>query len=167
MAAEQQVDERDQRDEHQQHRDDVEQELQSFERAARERSDGVGVLTRQFDGRRGVRSPGTSSTASAIATGVAANEASNRWPSACGTTGASTWAYSTSTVPAIVAMPQFMTMNSSLRDNRARYGRTTSGASTMPTNTFAAAETPTAPPTPTVRSSSHAKPRTTSGRMRQ
>ena len=39
----------------------------------------------------------------------------------------------------------------------------TSGASTMPTNTLAAAETPTAPPRPIVRCSAHANARTTSG----
>ena len=39
----------------------------------------------------------------------------------------------------------------------------TSGASTMPTNTLAAADTPTAPPRPIVRCSAHANARTTSG----
>ncbi len=37
----------------------------------------------------------------------------------------------------------------------------------MPTKTFAAADTPTAPPTPRVRSSSHENPRTTIGSTRQ
>src|ERR1700757_1585716 len=42
-----------------------------------------------------------------------------------------------------------------------------SGASTMPTKIFAAVETPTAPPTLSVRSSSQEKPCTSGGRMRQ
>jgi len=67
----------------------------------------------------------------------------------------------------MVAMPQLMVTNSSLRLIAATYGRTTSGASTMPTKTFAAADRPTAPPTRIVRTSSHENPRTIHGRMRQ
>ena len=42
-----------------------------------------------------------------------------------------------------------------------------SGASTMPRKMLAAADSPTAPPTPSVRSSSQEKPRTIGGRIRQ
>src|ERR1044071_9806398 len=43
-------------------------------------------------------------------------------------------------------MPPAMMAKSSPRDTRARYGRTNSGASTIPTKMFAAAESPTTPP---------------------
>ena len=42
-----------------------------------------------------------------------------------------------------------------------------SGASTMPKKILAAVDNPTAPPTPSVRSNSHAMPRTTGGSTRQ
>ena len=42
-----------------------------------------------------------------------------------------------------------------------------SGASTMPRKMLAAVDSPTAPPTLSVRSSNHEKPRTIGGRMRQ
>ena len=42
-----------------------------------------------------------------------------------------------------------------------------SGASTWPTKMLAAVESPTAPPTPSVRSSAQEKPRTIGGRMPQ
>jgi len=67
----------------------------------------------------------------------------------------------------MVAMPPVMTMNISLRDSDARYGRMNSGASIWPTKTFAAALTPTAPPTLSVRCSTQAKPLTIRGRTRQ
>ena len=66
-------------------------------------------------------------------------------------------------MPATVAMPQVMTMNSSPRFSATRYGRTSRGASTMPTKTLAAALTPTAPPMPNARSSTQAAPRTATG----
>ena len=75
--------------------------------------------------------------------------------------------YRNSTVPAIEAMPPAMMANSSPRETRARYGRTKSGASTMPTNTLAAADRPTTPPTPISFSSSHDKARTIAGSTRQ
>jgi hypothetical protein len=65
------------------------------------------------------------------------------------------------------AMPPVITMNSSLRVRLARYGRMNSGASTMPRKILAAVESPTAPPTLSVRSSSQEKPCTSGGRMRQ
>jgi hypothetical protein len=64
-------------------------------------------------------------------------------------------------------MPPVITMNSSLRVRLARYGRMKSGASTIPRKILAAVESPTAPPILRVRSSSHEKPRTIGGRMRQ
>ncbi len=42
-----------------------------------------------------------------------------------------------------------------------------SGDSTMPRKILAAVDSPTAPPTPSVRSSAHEKPRTIGCRMRQ
>lgn len=65
------------------------------------------------------------------------------------------------------AMPPVITRNNSLRVICARYGRTNSGASTMPRKMLAAVESPTAPPTPSVRSSSQAMPRTIGGSTRQ
>jgi hypothetical protein len=65
------------------------------------------------------------------------------------------------------AMPPVITRNSSLRVSFARYGLMNSGASTMPRKMFAAAESPTAPPTFSVRSRIHEKPRTIGGRMPQ
>jgi hypothetical protein len=76
-------------------------------------------------------------------------------------------AYSTITVPATLAIPHVITMKSSPRVSLARYGRTRSGASTMPTNTFAAVESPTAPPTPSVFSRSRDIAFTSHGRTRQ
>jgi hypothetical protein len=70
-------------------------------------------------------------------------------------------------VPAIEAMPPAISAKSSPREMRARYGRTRSGASTMPTNTFAAADRPTTPPTPIALSSTQDSPRTTAGSTRQ
>jgi hypothetical protein len=71
------------------------------------------------------------------------------------------------TVPAMVAMPQAMTMNISPRLSSFRYGRIRIGASVMPTKMLAAAQRPTAPPTPRLRSRHQARARTISGRMRQ
>ncbi len=70
-------------------------------------------------------------------------------------------------MPAIDAMPPAMMANSSPREMRARYGRTKSGASTMPTNTLAAVVSPTTPPTRMVRSSRNEIARTTAGNTRQ
>ena len=70
-------------------------------------------------------------------------------------------------MPAIVAMPAVMTMNSSERLIRLRYGRISSGASTMPTNTFAAVPKLAAPEMPSALPSAHANPRTTHGSIRQ
>ena len=50
-------------------------------------------------------------------------------------------------------MPTVMVANSPPRLMVARYGRTSSGASTMPTNTLAAADVPTGPVTPSERCS--------------
>ena len=102
-----------------------------------------------------------------IAAGAPSTDAMTKCAAASGISGASSVAYSTSTVPAIPAMPPVITKNSSLRVSCARYGRMNSGASTMPRKILAAVDKPTAPPTPSVRSSSHAMPRTRGGRMRQ
>ena len=59
------------------------------------------------------------------------------------------------------AMPQVISANNSPRCMRASQGRTSSGASTMPTNTCTAAPSASAPPTPIVRRSTQAKPRIT------
>ena len=64
--------------------------------------------------------PGTISAATTSASGVATIEATSRCPIASGSRAPRMAAYSTSTVPAMVAMPQFMTMKSSPRDSRAR-----------------------------------------------
>ena len=75
--------------------------------------------------------------------------------------------YRKSTVPAIDAMPPVMSAKSSPREMRARYGRTKSGASTMPTNTFAALESPTTPPTFIAFSRTNEIARTSAGSTRQ
>ncbi len=55
-------------------------------------------------------------------------------------------------------MPQVISANNSPRCIRARYGRTSSGASTMPTNTCTAAPSASGPLMPITRRSSQAKP---------
>ena len=70
-------------------------------------------------------------------------------------------------MPAIEAMPAAMIAKSSPRDTRARYGRTKSGASTIPTKTFAAVDSPTTPPTPIDLRNSHEIACTIAGSTRQ
>ena len=60
------------------------------------------------------------------------------------------------TVPATPAMPQVINANNSPRCIRIRYGRTSSGASTMPTNTCTAAPSASGPLIPMDRRSSQA-----------
>ncbi len=62
----------------------------------------------------------------------------------------------TMTVPATPAMPQVISANNSPRCMRIRYGRTSRGASTMPTKTCTAAPNASAPPMPIDRCNSHA-----------
>ncbi len=76
-------------------------------------------------------------------------------------------AYSTITVPAMVAMPVVISANSSPRPMSRRYGLISSGDSTMPMNTLAAVPSPSAPPMPSVRRSSQASAFTNSGSTRQ
>ena len=72
-----------------------------------------------------------------------------------------------STVPATPAMPTVMVANRPARLMPARYGRTSRGASTMPTKMLAAAEVPTGPVTPIVRRSTQPTACTTLCRMPQ
>ena len=102
-----------------------------------------------------------------IAAGAPSTDATTRWPAASGIVAPSTVAYNTSTVPAMPAMPPVITTNNSLRVRRARYGLMHNGASTMPRKMLAAVDSPTAPPTPSVRSSAIPKARTIGGKMPQ
>ena len=63
---------------------------------------------------------GTISSDITMAPGTLMIEAISRWPTASGTTGPRIVAYSISTVPAIVAMPEVSNTNSSLVVNRVR-----------------------------------------------
>ena len=110
---------------------------------------------------------GTINTEITTAAGALIIEAIRMWPSGSGTTPVMIVAYSTIMVPAMVAMPPDITTNISLRVSADRYGRMNNGASTCPTKTLAAALTPTAPPTFSVRPNTQAKPFTIIGRMRQ
>jgi hypothetical protein len=110
---------------------------------------------------------GTITAAIRMAAGTLTMEADRIWPIAAGTTGARITPYRAITVPAMPAMPHVMTMKSSPRLITPRYGRTTSGASTMPTKMFAAADSPTAPPIPIARSSTRDSARTIAGRIFQ
>jgi len=85
-------------DEDDQHGDDVQQQLQPLQRAARHRRDGIGILTLEAYRRRIAERRRHHQRRTDIATGVATNEATRRWPSASGTTWATKVAYSTSTV---------------------------------------------------------------------
>src|SRR4051794_3658451 len=67
-----------------------------------------------------------------IAAGAPSTEAITKWAAASEISGARNVAYSTSTVPAIPAMPPVITKNNSARGSLPRYGRMNSGASTMP-----------------------------------
>ena len=68
------------------------------------------------------------------------------------------------TLPAIVAKPPVMSAVISLRVIRARYGRTTSGASVCPRKTFEAVASDSAPLTPSARWSRRARNPTMRGR---
>ncbi len=110
---------------------------------------------------------GTIMNAITSAAGAERIEAMSRCATASGSAGRRIAPYRKSTVPAMDAIPPAMIAKSSPRDTFARYGRMKSGASTMPTNTFAAVDSPTAPPTPISFSSRNDRPRTIAGSTRQ
>ena len=76
-------------------------------------------------------------------------------------------AYSTMTVPAMVAMPQVMMPKISLRLIWLRYGRMNKGASTMPTKILAEMPRASAPPIPRVFSKNREIHRMITGKIFQ
>jgi hypothetical protein len=74
-------------------------------------------------------------------------------------------ASSASTVLAMLAMPTVMVAKSPARLIALRYGRISRGASIMPMKKFVTAPVATGPSTPIVRSSAHAKVRSTRCRI--
>jgi hypothetical protein len=76
-------------------------------------------------------------------------------------------AYNTMTVPAMVAIPEVISVKISLRLISFRYGRMKSGDSTIPMNILAETPKPSAPPNPMVLCNAQEKDFTTTGRIFQ
>ena len=123
-------------------------------------SSGNSTLSR----RSSVPSGGIMISAITTAAGALIMDAVSRCPAGSDTMPDMKLAYTANTVPAIVAIPAVIIMNSSERLMFVRYGRTNSGDSTMPIKTFEAVAKLAAPLIRSVLPNTHANPNTIHGR---